>query len=137
MRGFMTISRDTILSGAFRTKGKVRFEGRLEGGGTVDGILLIAHSAKWKGNVVGDIVIIQGSVRGDIVAREQLIVLNGARIVGNLYSPVIKVDPGAQVTGGMMMRQAPPAELLENPAQYQALLPHVSGQKGLSQAAGA
>lgn len=134
----MTINRETTLNGAFNSKGKVRFEGRLEGGGTIDGILLIAANGKWKGNAVAKIVIVQGSVRGDIVAHEQLIVLDGAKIVGNCYSPIIKVDPGAQVTGGMIMRRPPPQELLNNPAKYQNLLPHTTApNKNLSQAANA
>lgn len=123
MKNFMTITQDTIISGGFRSKGNVRFEGRLEGGGQIYGLLLIAEPAKWKGNVVADIIVIEGSIIGEVVAKEKLIVLNSARVVGNLYSPSIQIAPGAKITGSMKMKQQPPAELLANPARYRPVPP--------------
>jgi len=138
MKNFMTVTQDTIISGAFKSRGNVRFEGRLEGGGEVEGLLLIAVSAKWKGNIVADIVIVEGSVRGEVVARDKLIVLNGAIIVGNLYSPNIQIHPGARITGGMQMNATPPAALLASPARYRpSPVKRSTAQLPLSKAAGA
>ncbi len=137
MKNFMTVTQDTIISGAFKSKGNVRFEGRLEGGGEVEGLLLIAVSAKWKGNIVADIVIVEGSIRGEVVARDKLIVLNGAIIVGNLYSPNIQIHPGARITGGMQMNMTPPAALLASPARYRPLpVKRAAAQLALSKVAG-
>lgn len=138
MKNFMTVTQETIIAGAFKSKGNVRFEGRLEGGGEVEGLLLISQRAKWKGNMVADIVIVEGSVRGDVVARDKLIVLNGAIIVGNLYSPNIQIHPGARITGGMQMNVTPPAALLASPARYRAQpLKRPTQQVALTKAAGA
>lgn len=136
MKNFMTITQDTIISGGLKTKGNVRFEGRLEGGGQIYGLLLIAEPAKWKGNAVADIVVIEGSIIGEVVAREKLIVLNGARVVGNLYSPSIQIAPGAKITGSMKMKQPPPPELLANPARYRPVPPRaLTNQQKTVQAA--
>ena len=65
----------------------------------IDGVLLIGPSCLWVGNIQADTVIVKGRVQGNIHAHFKLEVRGGARIKGNLSSPLIAVAEGALVQG--------------------------------------
>ena len=65
----------------------------------IDGVLLIGPDCQWVGNIQADTVIVKGRVQGNILAHFKLEVRSGARINGDLSSPLIAVADGAVVQG--------------------------------------
>jgi len=118
MKNLMTITGNSTFKGEFRSQGKVKLEGRVEGGGLVDGTLLLSPSAVWIGNIVADIVIVEGTVEGNIVARQKLLLLANARVTGKLYSSCVHMEEGAKFTGMLQMKSPAPLGLINDPYSY-------------------
>lgn len=104
MSNQMTISKDTVFKGEFHSKGKITLEGRVEGNGHVEGTLLVSRTGSWVGNIVTDIVIVEGAVEGNIAARQKLLLLANARVNGTLFSKCIHMEEGARFTGKLQMK---------------------------------
>lgn len=115
----MTITENSTFKGELLNQGNVRLEGRVEGGGLVDGTLLLSSSAVWIGNIVADTIIIEGTVEGHIVARKKLLLLADARVTGKLYSSCVHMEKGAKFTGTLEMKLPAPLDLINDPFSYQ------------------
>jgi cytoskeletal protein CcmA (bactofilin family) len=114
MKNLMTITGNSTIKGELRSQGKVKLEGRVEGGGLIDGTLLLSSSAVWIGNIVADIVIVEGTVDGNIVARQKLLLLADAKVTGKLYSSCIHMEEGAKFTGMLEMKSPAPLGLIND-----------------------
>jgi cytoskeletal protein CcmA (bactofilin family) len=92
------IAADTIISGTIRAQGPVLIEGRIEGDICTDGVLMIGEGAIVVGNVYAGSVICRGLIVGDIVASEEVELLESASLNGTVRAPVFSVDDGALLT---------------------------------------
>lgn len=118
MKNEMTVSKETTLIGELRSNSKIKLEGRIEGSGIINNTLLISSGAVWVGNIIADTVIVDGAVKGNIVAKHKLLLLSNAKVFGSLYSKNIHVDNGAAVTGKIQMDSPAPLELINDPSSY-------------------
>ncbi|MEK6747978.1 MAG: polymer-forming cytoskeletal protein [Pseudomonadota bacterium] len=100
----MTIPAGTTFKGELHSKGRLKVDGTMEGHGYIEGVLWLADGSRWKGTITADIVVIAGTVEGEVVARCKLEVLPAARVTGRLTSPSIVILAGARVTGHVHMR---------------------------------
>ena len=97
------------VGGTITVKGEVvgdedlLIEGRIEG--SVD---LKSHcvTVGTKGNVqadiVGRIVTVEGTVRGDLTATEQIVLVASASVEGDLTAPRVRLEGGAYFRGGVV-----------------------------------
>ena len=118
MKQVLTIPKDASLKGEIKCKGKVKLEGHVEGGGLVEGTVLVSRVGHWVGNIVADVVIIEGAVTGDIVAKQKLLMLPHGKVDGAVYSKNIHMDAGASVTGKVQMNTPAPLGLQIDPSNY-------------------
>ncbi len=118
MKNEMTVSKETTLIGELRSSCKITLEGRIEGSGIINNTLFISSGAVWVGNIIADTVIIDGAVKGNIVAKQKLLLLSNAKVFGSLYSKNIHVDKGAAVTGKIQMNSPAPLGLINDPTSY-------------------
>jgi cytoskeletal protein CcmA (bactofilin family) len=95
------VGADTIISGTIRAQGSVLIEGRVEGDICTDGLLMIGEGAIVVGNVYAGSVISRGLIVGDIVASEEVELLDSASLNGTVRAPVFLVDDGALLTDTM------------------------------------
>lgn len=96
------ISSDTSISGNISFTGAVHIEGRVKGDISADqGLLTIAHSGSVEGDIRAQRVVIDGHVRGNVVAEEHLELASRAVINGNVYYNVIEMTRGSQVNGSL------------------------------------
>jgi len=103
---------DTLLGKAARVQGDVDFEGGLHLDGQVQGAvrsddardssLSVSETGSIDGPVHVPNVVLNGTVRGDIHARERLILGATARVEGNVYYGVIEMTLGAQIIGKLI-----------------------------------
>jgi cytoskeletal protein CcmA (bactofilin family) len=100
---------DTLIGQAARVKGDLEFAGGLHLDGSVAGnvraepgassSLSISESGSIEGNVEADNIMLNGTVRGHIVARERVVLGATAKVQGNVYYGVIEMTLGAQIMG--------------------------------------
>jgi len=114
---------DTLIGKASRVHGGMEFAGGLHLDGTVEGnlradpvegsSLSVSETGSIDGNVEVGNLMLNGAVRGDIVARGRVVLGATARIQGNVYYGVIEMTLGAQIMGKLTrLSEAAPAGVL-------------------------
>jgi cytoskeletal protein CcmA (bactofilin family) len=103
---------DTLLGKTARVVGDVEFAGGLHLDGKVVGNirgaadgksqLSVSEHGTVEGSVEAGSVILNGTVNGDIVARERIQLGSEARVNGNVSYGIIEMAPGAVITGRLM-----------------------------------
>lgn len=95
----VTLGREVVHVGPLAGFEHYVVHGRVQGNGDIAGALLIGADGLWVGNIVADVVVVKGRVQGNIHARFKLELRAGARIAGDVSSPVIAVAEGAVLQG--------------------------------------
>jgi cytoskeletal protein CcmA (bactofilin family) len=104
-----TISRDrhnhsivqegVTVKGEIQADGDVRLDGRLEGRISATERVTIGATGSLVADVEAGEVIIMGSVEGNVRAQKRLELKKGARVVGNITTPVLVVEEGVHFHG--------------------------------------
>ncbi len=97
---------DTSMAGnlTFKEPVNLRINGRFEGSLDAKGKLVVGQAAVVRADLRSDDVSIAGSVDGNITAVARLHIEAGARVVGRLLTPAIRIDEGAVVHGSIEMQ---------------------------------
>jgi cytoskeletal protein CcmA (bactofilin family) len=103
---------DTLLGRTANLKGDLEFSGGLHLDGRVlgnvrstaedGGALSVSESGFIEGNVEVTNIVMNGTVNGDMYARERLVLGGKARVNGNVHYGVIEMAPGAVITGKLI-----------------------------------
>ena len=114
---------DTLIGRKSEMLGDVRFTGGLHVDGTVKGnivaeedassLLTLSESGIVEGEIRVPNVVINGTVIGDVHAKQHIELASNARITGNVYYSLIEMAMGAEVNGNLVHV----AEDLEVPLQ--------------------
>jgi len=111
---------DTLISKAAQVQGDVEFSGGLHLDGRVTGnvrslgtepaMLWISEQGTVEGSVQVPSVVINGTVIGDVHARERVAIGPQSRITGNVHYGTMEMTLGAQIEGKLIpMAGAAPA----------------------------
>jgi cytoskeletal protein CcmA (bactofilin family) len=110
---------DTLLGKAAILNGDLEFSGGLHLDGRVNGnvrsnaedggALSVSESGFIEGNVAVTNIVMNGTVNGDMHARERLQLGGNARVNGNVHYGVIEMAPGAVITGKLVPLNKGPA----------------------------
>jgi cytoskeletal protein CcmA (bactofilin family) len=103
-----------IVAEGTRIEGKVSFDRITRVFGTLSGDvhakpgseLILGETGVIEGNVDADTILIDGFVRGDIVARTRVLVSRTGRVVGNVRTPSLVMEFGAYFEGRCLMETA-------------------------------
>jgi cytoskeletal protein CcmA (bactofilin family) len=100
---------DTLIGKASKVQGDLEFVGGLHLDGSIagnvradpsqDSSLSVSETGSIEGNVEADSVMLNGAVKGDIMARGRVVLGSTARVQGNVYYGVIEMTLGAQIMG--------------------------------------
>ena len=103
---------DTLLGKAAQMNGDLEFAGGLHLDGRIignvrsnaddGGALSVSESGFIEGRVEVTSIIMNGTVNGDIYARDRLVLGGQARVNGNVHYGVIEMAPGAVITGKLI-----------------------------------
>jgi cytoskeletal protein CcmA (bactofilin family) len=97
------INADTIINGDIMFNGGLRIDGTVKGNIIThegkSGTLLISQQAKVEGRVAVTHAVINGEVKGDIVAQDFLQLEAHARILGDITYHTLEMHHGAAVSG--------------------------------------
>ena len=96
----------TMLTGEASFRGMLRVDGHLTGRVTSeDGTLIVGTGGQVDADIEVAIATINGTVNGDIIARQRLELGRAARVNGNIQTPQLVVEQGAVFEGSCRMIQ--------------------------------
>jgi cytoskeletal protein CcmA (bactofilin family) len=109
---------DTLLGKSATLNGDLEFAGGLHLDGRVNGnvrsnasdggALSVSESGFIEGTVEVTSIVMNGTVNGDMHARDRLVLGGKARVNGNVHYGVIEMAPGAVITGKLIpLTEAP------------------------------
>jgi len=97
---------DAVFEGKLQGEGNYSVRGKIIGESDISGILLLETGGEWIGNVLADVVVIAGTVKGNVMAREKLELQVTGQVIGDLEAPVIAIAEGAVYDGKIKMAKA-------------------------------
>ncbi len=107
------INGDVVFTGGFHLDGEVTGNVRAETGAT--SVLSVSEHGCIEGSVDAPHVVLNGTVKGDIRARERVELGAKARVNGNVHYAVIEMAMGASINGKLIHEAdaaSPPAAAL-------------------------
>lgn len=124
------IAAGCMLDGDFTFSGPLTIAGEIKGTVRCEGLIIIEEKGRLEGTVEAAVVIVHGSMAGNIRARESLEIWSGAQVGGKVAARSVRVDEGSVLTADMVIcADLPPAVpgLAVSPAQTQSSGPPVPG----------
>jgi cytoskeletal protein CcmA (bactofilin family) len=114
---------DTLIGANSEVNGDVHFAGGCHIDGTVKGnvnadpesnsALSISEDGHVEGGVNVPYVVLNGIVRGDVVASQRVELGSTARVIGNVYYNLIEMAIGAEINGKLVHQPEGKVPLLE------------------------
>ena len=102
------IAADVEITGTIRTSGSVRIDGKLDGELSSTGDTVIGKSAHVKGNLAVNSVTIEGTVQGNVVAKDKIEMKSTARVTGDITAKRLSVEDGVTFIGKSEVNPAMP-----------------------------
>jgi cytoskeletal protein CcmA (bactofilin family) len=93
------IGNGTQINGDINSTGDVRIDGVLTGNIVLNGRLVIGPQGKIEGNVTCQNADVSGEIKGKVNVSEMLALKNTAKILGDIATGKISIEPGAVFTG--------------------------------------
>lgn len=98
-----TIGENSYFSGRFYINGSLKIDGKFEGKSLQADQLYIGSTGKVKTNIVASTVIVEGIVIGNIEAKNRVMLMPTARILGDIKTPELVIQNGVILEGRCMI----------------------------------
>jgi cytoskeletal protein CcmA (bactofilin family) len=95
------ISEGCKIEGILSGTGNFLISGEVEGACDIDGSVTLTRNGLWKGTIKASVIIVAGTIEGDVVATGRVEISETARISGTISGEEIAVAEGAIVDGEM------------------------------------
>ena len=123
-------SKSALIGSDVKIKGDVISEEDIVIAGEVTGIVQakshhihVANTGVLNADITGNIVSIEGSVKGNIVGLENVIITSTGNVLGNIECPRLSLEDGAKFKGSIEM----------NPLDVTASISHVKANRAASE----
>lgn len=103
-----TIGRSITIRGDVTGNEDLLIQGRVDG--SIDlkqHSVTIGSEGEVKASIAGRVVIVEGSVEGNISSAEQVVLRSSARVQGDITAPRLVLEDGARFRGGVDMGESP------------------------------
>jgi cytoskeletal protein CcmA (bactofilin family) len=103
--------RVSVLGPTLHFKGELHadeellIKGRIEGSITHSQRITVCAEGMVKANVHAQVIIVEGSLDGDLQAEKSVMVRETAKLRGNITAPSVSIVEGAHFTGGIDMEK--------------------------------
>lgn len=98
------VGHGTVLAGEMNFQAMLRVDGHLTGRITSEnGTLVVGATGQVEANVMVFAAVINGIVRGDIIAAEKIELGRTAQVIGNIQAPRLVMEDGAILEGNCSM----------------------------------
>jgi cytoskeletal protein CcmA (bactofilin family) len=98
-----TIGENSYFSGRFYINGSLKIDGKFEGKSLQADQLYIGATGKVKTNITASTVIVEGIVIGNIYAKNRVMLMPTARILGDITTPELVIQNGVILEGRCMI----------------------------------
>ncbi|MCU0672855.1 MAG: polymer-forming cytoskeletal protein [Myxococcota bacterium] len=107
------LGRGTKFCGKLVFEGRVRVDGAFDGEVHTEGVLVVGEQAVLDGTFdVGSLLVLGGTVRGKVRAREVIELHADSHVLAELETPRLFVDKGARFDGSCRMTDGAPSQRL-------------------------
>jgi cytoskeletal protein CcmA (bactofilin family) len=93
------IGEGSIFDGRFYVNGSILIEGKFQGDIRTDDQLIVGPTGKVKTDIQARRVTIAGTLIGNILASEEVSLLHTGKVLGNIVTPKLTVEPGVITEG--------------------------------------
>jgi len=100
------ISNGTEITGDVKSNGDIRIDGLLTGNLNTKGKVVIGPTGKVKGEVICKNSEVSGAVEGKISVGQLLTLKTSSKIVGDIITYKLSIEPGAKFTGNCKMSES-------------------------------
>ena len=97
------ISLGTEIAGDINTSGDIRIDGKLEGNLVTKGKIVIGETGALKGTINCSNADVSGSIEGKVNVKELLSLKRTSKILGDIITDKLAIEPGAKFTGTCKM----------------------------------
>jgi cytoskeletal protein CcmA (bactofilin family) len=97
------VGSNTTIKGNLECSENFLVEGAVEGNLNSHGTIVLGKDAVVRGEVRAREVAVSGVVLGRIICSDRLEIFESAKIIGTIQAPVLKMEPGAQINGRVLM----------------------------------
>jgi len=99
------ISNGTEITGDVKSTGDIRIDGSLTGNLNTKGKVVIGPTGKVNGEVICKNSEVSGLVEGKIIVNQLLILKVASKILGDIITAKLSIEPGALFTGNCKMSE--------------------------------
>lgn len=101
------VGNGTTLNGEMNFQAMLRVDGQLTGQiVSENGTLIVGATGRVEANIMVFAAVINGIVKGDIIAAEKIELGRTAQVIGNIHSPRLVMEDGAILEGNCAMIKA-------------------------------
>ena len=93
----------TSFKGNLTFEGTVRIDGKLEGEIFTSDTLVIGENATVRADIHAGVIVIGGTVHGNVTAGGRVEIHSGAKLYGNIRTPKLSIDEGVIFEGSCSM----------------------------------
>lgn len=97
------IGEGSIFDGRFYVNGSIMIEGKFQGDIRTDDQLIVGPTGKVKTDIQARRVTIAGTLIGNISATEEVTLLHTGKVLGNITTPKLSVEPGVITDGKVII----------------------------------
>jgi cytoskeletal protein CcmA (bactofilin family) len=116
------ISADVEITGSIKSSGSVRIDGKLDGEVHCAADVVIGKGATIKGNLNVNSVSIEGTMNGNVTAKDRIQMKSSARLTGDIKAKRLTVEDGVTFIGRSEVNPSG-AAVSAPPAQAKAPVP--------------
>lgn len=101
------VGQGTVLNGEMSFQALLRVDGKMTGRITSEnGTLIVGASGQVEAQITVASAVVNGLIRGDIVASEKIELGRTAQVIGNIQAPRLMMEDGAILEGNCVMLKA-------------------------------
>jgi len=93
------------FKGELHADEEVLIKGRIEGSITHSQRITVCPEGTVTANVRAQVIVVEGTVQGDLTAEKSVVVKETAKLRGNITAPSVSIVEGAHFTGGIDMEK--------------------------------
>jgi cytoskeletal protein CcmA (bactofilin family) len=98
------LGKGSHVTGTLVFDGPSRIEGHVEGEVSAKDTLTVAESAVVNARLTGTVIVIHGTITGDVVAQQRIEIRAPGKVTGDVTTPSLVINEGAIFEGRCSMR---------------------------------
>ena len=99
-----TIAAGTSIKGDVKTNGDIRIDGTLVGSLESKGKIVIGTTGSVEGEIICQNGVFSGNIKAKVTVNELLSLLSTAKLIGDVTTNKLSIEPGACFTGNCIMQ---------------------------------